>query len=493
MGRPLATCAMLRAPAVALFLALVVSPAPAGTLVGLRGRNAGALDALLAAQQDPASPEYQRWLTPKEFGERFGATPKDLKRVERWLRGDGCRIKRSRGRQQVECVGGRPTAVPSDVAALVDGVVDLDAPVELEHKLDLSGLRPQSVDPGGHFYLSPQEYAGFYGFADLHAAGLTGRGQRIGIVGTAGVDTDDVARFRTSFQLPALDLEQIGTPGSHVDDADRLEAILDVTWSGAVATEASVTLSITKGTVVDAIKYLVERPDVDILSLSLNPVPNRQNQPLIRQSLKLFKQGAAQGKTILIASGDFGALAIASPPKRGVDPYAQSPFVTGVGGTAPSSSSPQGVFTYGSESVWQEAKRATGGGRSTLARPKWQKGLKLGPTRTVPDVALAASGIYPIPRNGSIVCCVAGTSAAAPAWAGLVAMLNQKRGTRAGLLNPRLYELGAAQASGGAAVFHDIVDGTSTTSLAPGFKAKPGYDMATGWGSPDVAALFAAF
>lgn len=176
-----------------------------------------------------------------------------------------------------------------------------------------------------------------------------------------------------------------------------------------------------------------------------------------------------------------------------MDPYAQSPFVTGVGGTAAASSSPEGAFTYGTESVWREAKLATGGGRSTLPRPKWQKGLKLGPKRTVPDVALAASGVYPIPRDGGIICCVKGTSAAAPAWAGLVAMLNQKRGTRVGLLSPRLYELGAAQASGGAAVFHDIVDGTSTTSLARGLKAKPGYDMATGWGSPDVAALFAAF
>ena len=90
------------------------------------------------------------------------------------------------------------------------------------------------------------------------------------------------------------------------------------------------------------------------------------------------------------------------------------------------------------------------------------------------------------------MCCAGGTSAAAPAWAGLVALLNQQRGgTRAGLLNPMLYELGAAQQAGGPKVFHDIVEGSSTTPQARGFPAGPGYDLATGWGTPDVGVLFA--
>src|SRR5262249_55463502 len=82
------------------------------TIVGLRGRDDAGLDALTAAQQDPASPDYQRWITASEFGRRFGAAPRDLKRVERWLRDSGCRIKRSKGRQQVTCVGGQLGDVP---------------------------------------------------------------------------------------------------------------------------------------------------------------------------------------------------------------------------------------------------------------------------------------------------------------------------------------------------------------------------------------------
>lgn len=476
-------------------LASTAVAATAGrTLVALRGRDEAALTALLAAQQDPTRPEYRRWLTPQEFGRRFGAAARDLKRVERWLRADGCRIRRSAGRQQVECVGGAPGAPPATVAQLVEDVLDLTTPLDIVHKLDAADLRPQSVTPAAEFYFSPQEYAAFYNLTGLQAAGLNGAGQRIGIVGTVPVDPTNIAAFRTYFGLPPLELEQHGTASnSGIDETDFLEANLDVTWSGAVAPGAAVVMSITGGTVVDALRYLVNRGDVSILSLSLALIPSKRTQPYIQQSLRLFKQAAAQGQTVLVASGDFGSLQVISPkPRRGVDVFAQSPFVTGVGGTSPSSASASAVTAYGSEVVWQDGKQASGGGRSTFRRPPWQRGLP-GGKRTVPDVALAASAVYPVPKEGGIICCAGGTSAAAPAWAGLVAMMNQQKGRRVGLLNPTLYQLGAAQAQGGAAVFHDIVGGSSRTSLAPGFPAKPGYDLATGWGTPDGAALLAAF
>src|SRR5262245_20092687 len=163
------------------------------TLIGLCGRDEAGLRALLAAQQDPASSEYRRWLTPQEFGRRFGASPRALKRVERWLRADGCRIRRGRSRQQVECVGVTLDAVPAPLAALVDDVVDLDAPVELEHKLDVSTLQPNSLAPDGSFFFAPAEYAGFYGFADLHANGIDGTGQPLAMLGTVPLDVADIA------------------------------------------------------------------------------------------------------------------------------------------------------------------------------------------------------------------------------------------------------------------------------------------------------------
>jgi subtilase family serine protease len=393
-----------------LGLALIVNGSQAAaalagrTYLGLRGRNGPALHALLEAQQDPGSPEYQRWLTPQEFGTRFGAAPRDLKRVERWLRAEGCRIKRSAGRQQVECVGARPGAPPQALAPFVDDMIDLEEPVERQHHLDTSALRPESVLPPGHFYFTPREYADFYGFGALQASGIDGAGQRIGIVSTASVAPSDIAGFRVLYGLPPLDLEQVGTPPNNVGPDDLVEAALDVTWSGAVAPGAAVVVSISSGTLVDAISYLVNRNDVSVLSLSVTLLPSKMTQPLIRQALKLFQQAATEGKSVLVASGDSGPLKTTTPkPLRGVTPFAQSPFVTAVGGTTPSSSSPADVVSYGSEVVWQDGPLASGGGRSTLPRPTWQKGLKSN-RRTVPDVAVAASAVYPIPQNGAVLC-----------------------------------------------------------------------------------------
>jgi subtilase family serine protease len=462
------------------------------TLVALRGRHESALCALLEAQQDPASPEYRHWVTPAEFGRRFGASPRELKRVERWLRADGCRIRRSTTRRHVECVGSHPGPLPADVAPAVEDVLDLDARLEIAYPAGGGSGQPRSATQDGQFFFAPQEYATFYDLAGLHTAGIDGRGQRIGIVGTVPVDPAEIANFRAFFGLPALVLEQRGTPASNgPGEQDLLEANLDVSWSGAVAPGASVVLSITSGTLVEAIRDLVDLTDVWVISLSLELIPSAKTRAYIRQSLKLFQQAAAQGKTVLVASGDFGALRMETPkPKRGVGSFAQSPFVTAVGGTSPSPGA-SGDGTYGSEVVWQDGTLASGGGRSKLRRPSWQKGLGSA-TRTVPDVSLAASGVYPVPDNGDLVL-VAGTSAAAPAWAGIIAMLNQQKGRPVGPLNATLYGLGNAQAMGGAAVFHDIVEGSSQTTLAKGFPAKPGYDLATGWGTPIGSALFAAF
>src|SRR5262249_12164713 len=233
------------------------------TIVALRGRDDAGLDALTAAQQDPASPDYQRWITASEFGRRFGAAPRDLKRVERWLRDSGCRIKRSKGRQQVTCVGGQPGDVPATLRPLVDDVLDPTTPLELKFNLTHDHLQPRSLS-GNDFFLSPEEYAAFFGYDGLHAAGINGSGQTIGIVGAAGVAQDDVDAFRARFGLPLLAVEQpsLGDPGPMPPSSDaRLEAVLDVSWSGAVAPRAGIVLAVSTGNLVDAIGYLVNRSD----------------------------------------------------------------------------------------------------------------------------------------------------------------------------------------------------------------------------------------
>ena len=313
-----------------------------------------------------------------------------------------------------------------------------------------------------------------------------GSGQTIGLVASSALDPADVIAFRESFGLPALDLDQDGgirQPGTTAE----AEAVLDVTWSGAVAPGARVVLAVGSA-VTDSLAALVNRADVDIISSSITLCPTRTSRPFIRAAAPLLRQAAAQGQTVFFASGDQGPIAC---DRRGVDSLTASPLVTAVGGTSPTPlQDDAGAFIgYGTETVWTEPGAASGGGPSRKSRPPWQRGR---PTRTVPDVAFPAALLYPIVLDGSLTL-VGGTSAAAPAWAGALAQLNQARGQRAGFLNPELYRLGNAQRRGGAAVFHDVTVGSNSVDGVRGYPARPGYDLATGWGSLDGPTFFAAF
>src|SRR5438445_716374 len=230
-----------------------------------------------------------------------------------------------------------------------------------------------------------------------------------------------------------------------------------------------------------------------LISISLAVCSShRMLQRLARATDVLFREAAAQGQTVLVASGDTGAI---NCDRREADVLAASPHVTAVGGTEvdPVRDAAGNAVGYGSERAWNTGSAASGGGRATFfPRPFYQRG---GTGRAVPDVAAPADD-YPIGVGSRLVCCIGGTSAAAPAWAGIVALLDQARGQPLGLPNPTLYRLGRLHAPGGPAVFHDVVQGSTALRLGaavrPGFRAHHGYDLTTGWGSPDVPALLAA-
>ncbi|HEY3189652.1 MAG TPA: hypothetical protein VGJ70_19340, partial [Solirubrobacteraceae bacterium] len=209
--------------------------------------------------------------------------------------------------------------------------------------------------------------------------------------------------------------------------------------------------------------------------------------------VRALRQAQAQGQTMLVASGDTGPHDCAD---GGFGLLASSPLVTAVGGTTPVPVlDGNGVATaFGSETVWNEGgPAASGGGPTTVPRPRYQRGVgRVGPKRAIPDVAFPAARVYPIVLRGQHLL-AGGTSAASPAWAGIVARLVQQHGGRVGFLNPRLYQLGRAQRHGGAAVFHDVVTGDNGIATQRGFPARPGYDLATGWGSVDGATFFDVF
>jgi uncharacterized repeat protein (TIGR03803 family) len=215
---------------------------------------------------------------------------------------------------------------------------------------------------------------------------------------------------------------------------------------------------------------------------------------------QVFQQFAAQGQSFFQASEDSGAYCGgACTPGTPAD----NPNVTVVGGTALSTSSPAGDWV--SEIVWSwfpGVPAASGGGFGTnYALPSWQQGIDMsrngGSTtlRNSPDVACVAESIWLIANNGEQYD-TAGTSAAAPLWAGLAALANQQAAAKGqpsiGFINPALYAIG--KSSRYASTFHDTIVGNNTNTCCGTnrFYALPGYDLCTGWGTPVASNLISA-
>jgi pseudomonalisin len=201
---------------------------------------------------------------------------------------------------------------------------------------------------------------------------------------------------------------------------------------------------------------------------------------------------------VLVAAGDDGADDCQDRRGRSVNVLASNAHVTAVGGTALDAGfDANGDATgYVGETVWNDADGASGGGVSTLvSKPAFQSapGVPADGFRDLPDVSLLASPSkagYVMVADGSVVV-AGGASAAAPSWAGIVALLNQTMHVDgSGPINATLYALGREQYAGsGTAVFHDVTLGSNSFGGVVGYAAGPGYDLATGLGTPDVALL----
>jgi kumamolisin len=197
------------------------------------------------------------------------------------------------------------------------------------------------------------------------------------------------------------------------------------------------------------------------------------------------QDAAALGISICVASGDSGSSDGVTDKANHVDFPASSQHVLACGGT--SMRSAKGAIT--SEVVWNDGKSGSGGGYSVqFPLPPWQVSAGIKPPaklgRGVPDVAGNADPEtgYNVVIDGKALV-IGGTSAVAPLWSGLIALLNQKFGKPLGFLQPILYGLPS-----GAGAFHDIVTGSNGA-----FSAGPGWDACTGLGSPSGGNLVTAF
>ena len=513
------------------------------------------LDRLLAAQQDPYSPDYHRWLVPEQYADRFGASPEDIAKITAWLEQHSLHVT-TVGRARTSVVF---TGAAGDIAQAfqisfhryrMDGRTHFansgepSLPMALEtavlaiHGLHDFRMLPKAIlrpaldpsytySPWGYHVLSPDDLGTIYNIKALWNAGYDGTGQRVVIAGQSRVDLADIRNFRAKFLLPDADPELIlvpyaGDPGPSPDDLG--EADLDLEWAGAIAPHASL-VYVYSLNAMNAVGYAIDGDLAPVLSLSYGlcePMAPRSDLLTLQSWAHL---GNALGITWVNSAGDSGGadcLRTSSSSVAGlaVESPADIPEVTGVGGTAFDEGSGQywnatnnanggSAISYIPETVWNDSipgyPLAGGGGASTVfPNPTWQTGLGVpnNGARNVPDISLAASPYvgYMVSTGGHDAI-FGGTSAGAPAFAGIAALLNQylvstgaQRVPGVGNMNPRLY----AMAQSGNGAFHDITTGDNIVKVTCdanssncaagsfGYAAGPGYDQASGLGSVDA-------
>jgi hypothetical protein len=380
--------------------------------------------------------------------------------------------------------------------------------------------------------LSMAQLASTYGFSGLYAQGRTGLGVTIALYELEPYDPSDVAAFESCYGLDNP-IRQVAVDGGAGTGPGVGEAALDIEDAAAMAPGAA--LEVYEGPnsqndgpgagPYDVWSRIASDDNAQVVSTSWGQCES-MDQPAGGGSVPgsaaaaenaVFEVMAAQGQTVVAATGDSGSEACYSPQspqtQLAVDDPASQPDVTAVGGTA----LPDGATTTG-ETVWNDCAGAptscaatgsagAGGGgiSSNWPMPSWQAaagargtvnryssgspcGASSGYCREVPDVAADASPAtgYQIYFQGHWSP-VGGTSAATPLWAALFAVTDQGCSAGVGFVDPALYALG------GSAAFHDVTTGENdlTGTNSGKYPAGPGYDLASGWGSPNGGVMAA--
>lgn len=478
------------------------------------------LDAFLADLQNPASPDYHRWLTPEQFADRFGLSAGDIGKLTAWLRSEGLQVHDvARGRHwitfsgsianlarafhaefhryavkgEVHIANATDPSVPEAFAGVVEGFSGLNdfrlVPMVVE-----AGTRYTSSS--GNHYLAPDDFAVIYDLGSLYSnLGIDGTGVSIAVAGESDIDISDIQQFRQLFNLPAHDPQVVlyGSDPGH--NAAETEADLDVEWSGAVARGANIIYVNSAGALLSA-EYAIDQNLAPILNFSFSGC--EQDNVSLRP---IAQQANAQGITWIASAGDSGAatcdLLYAPTPQASLGPTvgfpADLPEVTAVGGTefndasgnywSANNANDASALSYIPETVWNSdststLKDAAGGGPSSFfAKPWWQIGSLNDNVRDVPDISLSAGthDAYLITTTASLAAssfaAVGGTSASSPSFAGIVALLNQylmqqRTISQPGLgnINPMLYRMAQATRD----VFHDITTGDNKVPCVEG-------------------------
>jgi subtilase family serine protease len=345
------------------------------------------LRSLIDDQQDTRSPRHHHWLTSEEYGARFGPADSDVAAVTNWLAASGFEVTQvSRGRTVIEFSGtaglvkqafgtaihkyfvngeehwanGSDPTIPGALAPVVAGIASLNDFHKKPHYTVTNKFPRNDTQYGGPLSLftfgsqgltvygvSPWDFATIYNVTPLWNAGITGAGQSIAIVSETDINIQDISTFRAVFGLPANDptLIQNGPDPGILQDGEETEAVLDVSWAGAVATNATIDLVVsestnsTQGIDLSAL-YVVDNNLAPVMSESYGACEASLGNANNAFYYGLWEQAAAQGITVVISAGDGGSAGCddfntASVAQFGlaVSGIASTPFNVTVGGS----------------------------------------------------------------------------------------------------------------------------------------------------------------
>ncbi len=466
-------------------------------------------------------PRKRRYLTHEAYAAAHGADPADLAKIETFARERHLVVLESSTARRSVFLSGTAAAfaeafgttiehfehdggtyrgragsltVPSDLAEVIEGVFGIDdRPVAKPHFQRYTpspSIGIQAHTAGSSF--TPPELARLYNFP----TGLDGSGQCIAIVELGGGSRRaDIKAYFQKLGVPVPHVKTIRVDGasnhpSTPDSADG-EVMLDIEVAAAIAPKALIAVYFAPNTdkgFLDAITMAthdtVNKPSV--ISISWGAAEKNWTGQALTSFDQAFQTAAALGITVCCAAGDNGSGDGETDGNAHVDFPASSPFALGCGGTKLTATG----NTISSETVWNEGTTsATGGGVSDFfPLPTYQTTAGVPPSanaphkagRGVPDVAADAD-----PTTGYFVrvdgqeSVFGGTSAVAPLWAALIALVNQKLGKPVGYLNPLIY--GSLV---GKEVFQDI-----HSSNNGAYASRAGWDACTGWGTPNGTKL----
>src|ERR1017187_9067041 len=467
-------------PAVSSGQAAVVGPLPATqqlrVSIVLPLRNQADLTALLGRLYDPSSPDYRHFLSVEQFTEQFGPSAEDYQAVVAFAQANGFTVTDTPANRLIVPLGGTVAQIekafnvsmktyrhPTENRTFYspDREPSLNLGVPVAHIAGLNNFsipRPMVTNavegqatanvtgsgPGG-LSLSSDMRAAYYG-----GTTLTGNGQAVGLFEYySGYSPSDVnltfSNAGQSYGVPINNVVLDGANGgSNGDDAEQ---VLDIVQAIGMAPGLSQVRMYIGYFDAHILNEMASENIAKQLSSSWSWEPDDPSTDDV-----FFQEFAVQGQSFFVASGDNGAY------DPGISPFfypAEDAYVTAVGGTHLTTSGAGGPWV--SETAWNSLGDGSGGGISPdgIPIPSWQEGIAKsfngGSTtlRNVPDVAMEGDFDNYLCANGNCAGEWAGTSFAAPRWAGFLALVNQQAVEAGsapngglGFVNPDLYSIG---------------------------------------------------